>query len=121
MAALDGAFALAEGDHPAVDVAEDLDLDVAGVLEVLLDVDVARAESALGLAAGRVIRALERVLVPDDAHTTAAAARRGLEDHGKADGARHVHGVVDRAYRAVAAGEDGHAGPFGGVAGVRLV
>src|SRR5260221_10050853 len=121
MAALVGAFVLGEGDNLGVDVAEDVDLDVAGMHEVLLDVDVARAEGALGLAAGRVIRALEGVLVPDDTHATAAAARRSLEDHGKADRARHVHGVVDRAYRAVAAGEDGYAGPFGGVAGVRLV
>ena len=50
MAPLDRALALAEVHHVAVVVADDLELDVARVLEVLLDVDVAVAEGGLGLA-----------------------------------------------------------------------
>ena len=50
MAALDRALALAEVHDVAVVVAEDLELDVARVLEILLDVDVAVAEGGLGLA-----------------------------------------------------------------------
>ena len=57
MAALDRALALAEVHHGAVVVAEHLELDVAGVLDVLLDVDVADAEGGFGLA----LRGLERL------------------------------------------------------------
>ena len=57
VAALDRALALAEVDDGAVMVAEDLELDVARVLDVLLDVDVADAERRFGLA----LRGLERL------------------------------------------------------------
>ncbi len=55
--ALDRALALAEMDDGAVVIAEDLELDVARALDVLLDVDVADAERRLGLA----LRGLERL------------------------------------------------------------
>ena len=57
MAALDRALALAEVDDGAVMIAEDLELDVARVLDVLLDVDVADAERRFRLA----LRGLERL------------------------------------------------------------
>jgi hypothetical protein len=47
VAALDRALALAEVHHVAVVVAEDLELDVARPLDVLLDVHVADAEGRL--------------------------------------------------------------------------
>ena len=52
MAALDGAFALAQVDHVAVAIAEQLDFDVARALDQLLDVDFGIAEGALGFAGG---------------------------------------------------------------------
>ena len=56
MAALDRALALAEMDDVAVLIAEDLELDVARRLDVLLDVDVADAERRFRLA----LRGLQR-------------------------------------------------------------
>ncbi len=52
MAALDGAFAFAEGDAVAMLVGKDLDFDVARALDELFEVDLAGAEGALCLAAG---------------------------------------------------------------------
>ena len=52
VATLDGAFTLTEGDAMAVFVGQDLDFDMAGVLDKFFEVDVARAEGAVGLAAG---------------------------------------------------------------------
>ena len=61
MPALDRALALAEVHDVAVVIAEDLELDVARRLEVLLDVDVADAERRLGLALrGLEARAADR-------------------------------------------------------------
>ena len=57
VAALDRALALAEVDDRAVMIAEHLELDVARVLDVLLDVDVADAEGRFRLA----LRGLERL------------------------------------------------------------
>ena len=66
MAALNRALALAEVHDRAVLVAEDLELDVARRLDVLLDVDVADAERRFGLA----LRRLERVRQLAGARTT---------------------------------------------------
>ena len=52
VAALDGAFALAQVDDVAVLVAQHLDLDVARVLDELLDEHAVVAEARLGLRAG---------------------------------------------------------------------
>ena len=57
MAALNRALALAEVHDRPVLIAEDLELDVARRLDVLLDVDVADAERRLGLP----LRGLDRV------------------------------------------------------------
>jgi hypothetical protein len=82
---LNRALALAEVHHVAVVVADDLELDVAGVVEVLLDVDVAVAEGGLGLALrGAKVRA-ELVGVAHHAHAAAAAAGHRLDDHRVSD------------------------------------
>ncbi|MGY2936650.1 hypothetical protein ACVWZ6_006252 [Bradyrhizobium sp. GM6.1] len=54
VAALDRAFALAEIDHVAVLVAEQLDLDMAGIYDKLLDEDPVVTERGLGLRLGEV-------------------------------------------------------------------
>jgi hypothetical protein len=48
VAALHGAVAFTQVDHLAVFVAEELELDVAGLLDVLLDVDASITEGLLG-------------------------------------------------------------------------
>ena len=86
MAALDRALALAEMHDVAVVVAEDLELDVARVLEILLDVDVAVAERGLGLRAARCAAALgSSPRIAHDAHAAAAAAGHRLDDDRIAD------------------------------------
>src|SRR5258708_7072290 len=51
MAALNRAFALAEVNDAPVGIAENLNLDVARILEILFDVDVRGTEGALSLVA----------------------------------------------------------------------
>src|SRR5674476_1651275 len=84
MPALHGAVALAEMDHVAELVADDLELDVPRTREVLLDVNVAIAEGGERFAAGELKRALELLGVLRDAHALAAATRRRLDDDGEA-------------------------------------
>ena len=81
MPALDRALALAEVDHVAVVIAENLELDVARRLDVLLDVDVADAERRLGLALRRLDRVRQLARRAHDAHAAAAAAGGRLDDH----------------------------------------
>jgi hypothetical protein len=85
VAALDGAFALAEMDDVAVPVAEHLDLDVARILDELLDEHPVVAEARLGLRAGQCEALLGLLRAVGDAHALAAAAGRGLDHHGIAD------------------------------------
>ena len=94
VAALDRAVALAELDDVAVRVAEDLDLDVARVGEVALQVDRAVAEEALPLAARGVERAAARPR-GRDAEADPAAAAGGLHRDRVADLRGHACAVVE--------------------------
>ena len=53
MTSLDRAVTLAEMDHIAMLVAEDLDLDMTRLLTVFFDIDFRIAETGLGFGAGR--------------------------------------------------------------------
>ena len=121
MAALHGAVALAEPHRVAVGVGEDLDLDVAGPGEVLLEVRLGAAEVGLGLAGRRVERRLRVLGVVDDLHALAAAAVRGLDRDRPADLLAERDHVVDAADLLERAGHAGHAATVGGLAGRDLV
>ena len=120
VAALDGALALAEGDHVAVGVGEDLDLDVVGRGDELLHVALAVAEGRLGLGVGlgEGLAGVGGVL--DLADAAAAAARARLDEHGAADALRLADRLV-RVLEQVAARNDGHVRLAGGAARVVLV
>ena len=81
VAALGRAVTLVEVHHVAVVVGEDLHLDVAAVLDVLLDQDRVVAERREGLALGGGDRLVVVLGSADDAHPLAAAAGRGLDEH----------------------------------------
>ena len=121
MAALDGAVALAEVDDVAVRVGEDLHLDVAAGGDRPLEDEVAVAEGALGLAAGRLGRALEGVVLLDEAHAAPAAAGRGLDHHREADLVGLLEERGDVLLRALPAGDDRHFVLRGELAGLGLV
>src|ERR1044071_7108702 len=81
MPALNRAFTFAEMHDVAVMVADDLELDVARVLEVLLDVDIAVAERSFGFALRRAPQFRQVGRRADDAHATTAATGDRLDDH----------------------------------------
>src|SRR5690606_26822749 len=85
VAALDGAVALEEVYDIAMGVAQDLDLDVTGTLDKLVEIDLIVAEGGLGLPP-RVHRLAGEVgFRADDAHAAPAAAPRGLQHQRVAD------------------------------------
>ena len=94
VAALDRALALPQVHEVAVRVAQHLDLDVARLLDVLLDEDavVAEARLRLGAAGGEAFARL--AVVVRDAQALAAAAGGRLDHHRIADVARDAHGLV---------------------------
>ena len=92
MAALDGALALAEIDGVAVLVGEELDFDVAGALDELFEIDLAGAEGARGLVAGRDEGGGQLCRSLDGAHAFAAAAGGGFQHDGIADLLRDLQG-----------------------------
>ena len=121
VAALDGAFALAQVDDVAVLVAEHLDLDVARVLDELLDEHAIVAEARLGLRAGRAEALLGLLGVEGDAHALAAAAGRGLDHDGIADLGGDLDGVLGVRDLAEVAGHGRHLGLGGGLLALDLV
>ena len=93
-----------------VRVAEDLDLNVARALDVLLDEDLLVAEGARCLALARVEGRGEVSRAVDAAHPLAPAAGRRLDEHRVAD----ARGLLREARRllivTVVARRDGHVG-----------
>ena len=111
VAALQRAVALAEVDHVAVRVGEHLDLDVARVGQVALEVHGRVGEELLALARGALEGVLELVLGQRDPEALAAAAARGLDRDRVADRLLDHHaGVVDGLDRLGRAGDDRDAG-----------
>src|SRR5439155_16666742 len=85
VAALDRAFALAEVDDVAVRVAQELDLDVARLLDVFLEKDAVVAKARPGLVLGAAEAVAQFGIGPGNAHALAAAAGSGLDHHRIAD------------------------------------
>jgi len=99
VAALHGAVAFTEVDYLTVFVAQELELNVAGLLDVLLDVDASITEGLIGLSAGAFEFFRERRSVVDDAHALSSAAGDGFDDDREADALGFLDGfalVVDR-------------------------
>ena len=79
MPTLDRAVALAQVDHVAVGIREHLDLDVARILEIALDVHRRVGEVRLALSSRRFECALGLGRPGHDLQALAAAAGRGLD------------------------------------------
>src|ERR1700690_85457 len=120
MAALERAFALAEVDHVAVLVAQDLEFDVAGGLDLLFDINVGAAESLLGFGFGGLKQGDEFARVAHDAHAAAAAAFGGFDHYGVADFGGDFFGGVFVGDYSGAAGNDRESGGGHGFAGFIL-
>src|SRR5271168_559270 len=88
VAALHGAFALAQIDDVAVMVAEHLNLDVARAFEVFLDVEAAVAEGVDGFGRRVAPGAGEFAGALHATHAFAAAAGHGFQEDGKSRVAR---------------------------------
>ena len=121
VAALHGAVAFAEVEGLAVAVGENLELDVAGFLDVFLEVNGAVAEGFFGFVFGDIELFGEGDVVVGDAHAATAAAGDGFDDDGVAD----LAGDFDRlglvGDGAVGAGDGGDLGFADGVLGDGLV
>ena len=120
-AALQGAVTGAGDDHVAVLVGEDLRLDVAGLVEVLLDEALAATERGHGLTGGRLEELGDLLHLVRDLHAASAATEGGLDGDRQAvllgEGDDLV-GVLDRV---LGAGGHGGLGALGDVAGGHLV
>src|SRR5439155_25671902 len=82
---LDAALPLAERDHAAMTVGENLDLDVPRLHEILLDIDRAVAERLERLARRAPKRRFEVRFPLHQPHPFPAAPRRRLEEYRVAD------------------------------------
>ena len=96
VAALQRAVALAEMHAGSHAVAQHLDLDMARMVEILLEIDRIVAEGGLGLGAGEREGLGRRVGVVDDLHAASAAAGDRLDQHRPADLAAERHHLVER-------------------------
>ncbi len=110
VASLDRAVALVEVVDVALLVAEDLDLDMAGAGDHLLEIALAVAEGGLGLAPALEHLLLQLVRPVDGAHAPAAAAPGRLEHQGVADGLGLLGNRVPVVAQHLGRGDHWHAG-----------
>ena len=110
VAPLDRAFALAEVDHPALRISENLKLDVSWSFEILFEVEGRISKCPFRLVPSGVIRFLQLVRIPGQAHPSATTAGRRFEDHRKADLLGKLQRLIARGERTVRTGQDWHLG-----------
>ena len=82
---LDGALSLGEGAVVAVLIGKDLNLDVAGLLDELLDEHTVITEGGEGLLLGEVEAGESLLVVVGDTHTLTTTTGGGLDHDGIAD------------------------------------
>ncbi len=121
MPALDRAFPLAEVDHVAVRVREDLDLDVPRIVEVALDVDGRVREVGGAFALSRLERRRNVGGRCDELETLAPAPCRGLDRDRPADLVADRHHRVRRVHGLGRSGDDRHVRGLHRSTGSRLV
>src|SRR2546425_9496953 len=112
MAPLDAALALAKRHDPAAVVGENLDLDVARPLEILLHIDAAVTERLLRFAARGLERPFDLRVIRDLAHSLSAAAGGRLQQHGIAEAFRLLAGLDRIAQQRRHAPHDRHTAPL---------
>ena len=110
MVALHGAVALAEVHGVAVLVGEDLDLDVAPVLDQALEEHAIAAERSASLRLRLGVRGLDLIGRARDPHAAAAAAVLRLEQHGEPDLGRDAFRVLHSGEDPERARDHAHAG-----------
>ena len=121
MAALHRALTLAVGDDVAVRISDELDFDVAGLEQQLLEVDAVITEGARGFGTDQAGCVRQLGFLVDDADALAAAASRRLQEYGKANAARDRDQVVVARTFLVDAGNHRDPGESGDAAGRDLV
>src|SRR5581483_4427353 len=107
---LNRAFALAKMDDMAVFVGEYLHLDMARLLDKLLQIDIRAAERGGRFRARNVQLPGQFLLVLHETNATPAAAHRRLDEQRIAALLREMEGVLLAAEQPVRAGNDRHAG-----------
>jgi len=109
VAALDGALPLGAVDDVPVAVAQHLDLDVPGILDVALHVDGVVAEGGQAFRLGGAVGGKQLLLAHDHPEALAAAARGCLHHDGVADLPGPLHRLVLALEVLPHAGHQGHA------------
>src|SRR5262245_36810955 len=110
MPPLNRAFALPQMDDIAVMIPDDLELDVAGTFQILLDVHVTVAESRLGLALRGPQGVRQLAGGADNPHTAPSPSGHGLYNHRVTDILDDLECVLFIGDRAIAARQHRYAG-----------
>ena len=115
---LDGAVPLPQVDHIPLAVGQDLELDVPGVEDELLHIELPVPEAGHGLRLGGRVKDGQVLRGVYPAHTAPASAGAGLQEDGISDFFRDLGGLLRAGDRPLRAGDHGdamgaHQGPGG--------
>ena len=114
MPSLNGAVALAQVNHVAVAIGQNLKLNVARLFDKLFHVNAGVAKGGFGFALGSKEQFSKFVGVFDQAHAAAPPARRRFDHHRVADIIRDRFGLNVAFQQPLAAGNGGHSYPLHG-------
>src|SRR5690242_21774124 len=101
----------------ALTVAQNLDFDMAWLLEILLEIDIAIAESRLGFGLRGLDGVLELRFAARHLHAAPTATRRCLDQHRIADVLGDAAGLADFIDAAIRSGHHRYPKLFGSALG----
>jgi len=117
MTPLNRALAFSQADHVAVFVGQYLELDVARVLDIFLQVEIAVAESGRRLRLRLAVKRGQFIFIAHNTHAASAAARRGFQNDRKLHLPRPLARLFRRRNHAIRPGKNRHAVLLHGGAG----
>src|ERR1051326_3251640 len=85
MSTLNGAITLSQMDDMTFAVAQDLKLDMVGILNEFFNIDPGVAEGLLGFTSSCMISFYKLYIIMSGSHSTTATAGYGFDHHGVAD------------------------------------
>src|SRR5690348_2755025 len=109
MTPLNAALALAQADHIAVLVRENLEFDVPRVLDVLLHVEIVVTKRRRRFRLSGRIPGREFRFRADDSHAAPAATRRSFDNHGESNASCPLERFAFAAEHTVRSRKDWHA------------
>src|SRR5687768_12018728 len=121
MSSLNRAFTFAKVNDSIKVIPQHLELDVARMFEIFLEIDFGIPKRAIGFASGCLIGTAKLGFVVADPHPASPTAGGGLQNDGESDLSRDVERLIHRMERAITSRKNRHTALLRHLPGLGLI